>query len=175
MKIAIALLLSLALSGCESLTTGRYSILADNNQAIKALNVTGISVGQFTPPKSWDSSCRLAGPLQVADNLTHTEYIKKAFEEELKLAGSYAQGQPRITLSGQVTRMEVSSTPGSWTVDLSLTSSNGSRMAVSEHYQFPSGFDAALACRAVADAYARVVQNIVGKTVRSIEFAKLVK
>jgi hypothetical protein len=159
--------------------TARYSILADTNVAIKALGVTGIGVGQFTGPPSFDPNCRALGPLQVADNLTHTQYIQKAFEDELKVAGAFAQASPGVTLAGHVPRLQFSSTRaltgGSWTIDLVLVSSNGNRMTIAEHYEFASGFAANEACRQTAEAFSRAVQNLVGKTVRSPEFVRLVR
>lgn len=178
-RIACGIFLGFLLSGCETPVTARYSISADNNVAIKALGVTGIGVGAFTGPPSFDANCRALGPLQVADNLTHTQYIQKAFEDELKVAGAFAQGSSRVSLTGQVSRLEFSSTRGltggSWTIDMALTSSNGRRMTIAEHYEFPSGFVANEACRQTAEAFSRAVQNLVGKTVRSAEFAGLVR
>lgn len=127
-NVAVAFVTCILLSGCESPVTARYSILADNNVAIKGLGVGGIGVGSFTPPSTFDANCRAVGALQISDNLTHTQYIQKAFEDELKVAGAFAQASPRITLTGQIPRMEFSSTRaltgGSWAIDLVLTSSN---------------------------------------------------
>ncbi len=100
--------IALVLVGCESPTTQRYAISPDNNQAIRALNTTGIGVGAFTSAASFDASCRAFGPIQVADGLTHVEYIRRAFEDELKVAGAFAPSSPRITLSGTVSRLEFS-------------------------------------------------------------------
>jgi hypothetical protein len=167
------------LAGCETPTTQRYSISADNNQAIKSLNATGIAVGPFSGPAEFNPNCRALGPLQVADGISHSEYIRKAFEDELKVAGAYSASAPRVTLSGKVAGLEFSSsravTGGSWTIDLVLSSSNGKSMAVKEYYEFNSGFVANEACRNTAEAFSRAVQNLVGKTVRSGEFASLVK
>ena len=178
-NIVVGFVAAILLSACETPVTGRYSILADNNVAIKALGASGIGVGAFTGPPTFDPNCRALGPLQVADNLTHTQYIQKAFEDELKVAGAFAQGAPRVTLTGQVTRLEFSSsrglTGGSWTIDLALSSSNGNRMTVAEHYEFASGFVANEACRQTADAFSRAVQNLVGKSVRAAEFAGLIR
>ena len=105
--------------------------------------------------------------------------VQKAFEDELKVAGAFAQASPRVTLTGHIPRLEFSSsralTGGSWTIDLVLTSSNGNRMTVAEYYEFQSGFIATEACRQTAEAYSRALQNLIGKTVRSPEFANLVR
>jgi hypothetical protein len=177
-RIFIVATIALVLAGCETPTTQRYAISANNNQAIRALNTTGIGVAAFTSPKSFDASCRAFGPIQVADGLTHVEYIRRAFEDELKVAGAYAAASPRVTLSGSVNRLEFSSTRGltggSWSIELTLASSNGRMMEVKENYEFQSGFAANEACRNTADAFSRAVQDLVGKAVSSPEFPALI-
>jgi len=154
------------LAACETPTTGRYAISADNNMAIKALGSSGIGVGSFTPPATFSDTCRALGPLRVSDNLTHTQYIQKAFEDELKVAGAFAANAARVTLTGKVNQMEFSST---------RASSNGQSMTVKEHYEFDSGFIANEACRQTAEAFSRAVQNLVGKSVRNPSFAQLIR
>lgn len=169
---------ALALSACETPTTQRYAISADNNQAIKAINTTGVGIGQFAEPADFSANCRALGPLQVADGLTHSQYIRKAFEDEMKVAGAFAMATPRVSLSGEVNRLEFSSsrglTGGSWTIDITLISSNGRTLTVNEYYEFNSGFVANEACRNTAEAFSRAVQNLVGKTVRNPAFPSLV-
>lgn len=166
------------LTACETPTTQRYAISADNNQAIKALNVSGVGLGTFSPPADFSANCRALGPLQVADGLSHTQYVRKAFEDELKIAGAFANGAARVTLAGTINKLEFSSsrglTGGSWTIDLTLSSSNGKSLTVNEYYEFNSGFVANEACRNTADAFSRAVQNLVGKTVRNPGFAALI-
>jgi hypothetical protein len=178
-KVTAAALTCLALSACETPTTQRYSISADNNQSIKALNAGGIALGAFAAPAEFNPNCRALGPLMVADGISHTEYIRRAFESELKVAGAYADKTPRVTLTGSVKQLEFSSsrglTGGSWTIDLELVSSNGKTMGVKEYYEFNSGFVANEACRNTAEAYSRAVQNLVGKAVQSPSFPALVK
>ena len=169
--VLTALAAATFLTACETPTTQRYAISADNNLAIKALGTTGIGITSFLAPTSFNASCRALGPMQVADGLTHTQYIQRAFEDELKIAGAYAAGSPRVTLSGAIDRLEFSSsravTGGSWTIDLTLKSSNGKSLTVNEYYEFNSGFAAQEACRNTAEAFSRAVQNLVGKAVKS--------
>ena len=147
--------------------------------AVKALGVSALGVGEFTGPSSFDANCRALGPVQVADGISHTQYIRKAFEEEFKIAGVFAASSPKVTLTGTVTRLEFSSTRaltgGSWDIDLTLTSSNGSSMKATEHYEFASGFTAPTACKQTAEAFAPAVQNLLGKIFRSAEFRALVR
>lgn len=169
----------LALSACETPTTQRYAISAENNQAIKSLGTSGIGIGAFAAPTDFSPNCRALGPMQVADGLTHTQYIQKAFEDELKLAGAYAPANAKVTLSGKVERLEFSSTRaltgGSWSIDLQLSSSNGKSLKVAEYYEFSSGFAAPEACRNTAEAFSRAVQNLVGKSVKDAAFVSLLQ
>jgi len=167
------------LSACSTYTTPRYAINADTNVMLKNLSAKDLSVGTFTGPASFDKSCRAAGPLAPPDGISHTDYIRKAFEDELKVAGIYAAANPRITLSGTVKRLEFSSsrglTGGSWDIEILLQSSNGKMLPVAEHYEFESGFVADTACKQTAEAYFPAVQNLIGKAVRSPEFKTLIQ
>jgi hypothetical protein len=178
-RLVLAASLIALLAACESPTTQRYAISADNNVAIKALDVKGVAVGSFQPPSSFSENCRALGPLRVSDNLTHTQYIQKAFEDELKIAGAFSQAASRVTISGKVTRLEFNTmralTGGSWTIDLELFSSNGNSMKVAEYYEFDSGFSAPEACRQTAEAFSRAVQNLINKTVKNQNFIALVR
>lgn len=171
--------LALLICACSTYTTPRYAINADTNVALKALGESGISIGNFAGPANFESACRAAGPLAPPDGMSHTAYIKKAFEDELKVAGVYAAAAPRITISGTVNKLEFSSARqllgGSWDIDLSLASSNGKSMHVVEHYEFDSGYAAVTACKQTAEAYFPAVQDLIGKAVRAPEFKSLLQ
>lgn len=175
----LAVLLLPLLAACETPTTQRYAVSVSNNQAIRSLNTSGLAVGEFQPPPSFDPACRALGPLRVADGMTHTQYIQKALEDELKMAGAYASGNPRVVLDGEVTALTFSSmramVGGSWTIGLTLRSSNGKQMSVSEYYEFESGFSANAACKETADAFPRAVQNLIGKIVSDPSFTELIR
>jgi len=178
-KIISIAALAAMVSACSTYTTPRYAINADTNVTLKSLGATALSVGTFTAPANFDQSCRAAGPLAPPDGMSHADYIKKAFEDELKFAGIYAAKNPRVTLSGSVNRLEFSSnrglTGGSWDIQILLNSSNGKTLPVSEHYEFESGFAAGTACKQTAEAYFPAVQNLIGKAVRSPEFKALIQ
>jgi uncharacterized lipoprotein YmbA len=181
MKLSMVLIAisALTLTACETPTTQRYSISADNNVTIRALGINGVGFSTFVAPPDFSSNCRALGPMQVADGLTHTQYIQRAFEDEFKIASAYAASGARVTLSGKVNKLEFSSTRaitgGSWAIALQLSSSNGKTLTVDEYYEFNSGFAAFEACRNTAEAFSRAVQNLVGKTVRHTRFAELVR
>ena len=178
-KIITVAAIAAALSACSTYTTPRYAINADTNVMLKNLGAKDIAVGSFTGPGNFDRSCRAAGPLAPPDGISHTDYIRKAFEDELKVAGVHAATGPRITLSGTVKKLEFSSsrglTGGSWDIEMLLHSSNGKTLPVSEHYEFESGFVADTACKQTAEAYFPAVQNLISKAVRSPEFRTLIQ
>lgn len=178
-RILAIVSLTFFVGACSTYTTPRYAINADSNMALKALGTSGLSVGSFSGPADFDKSCRAAGPLAPPDGVSHTEYIKKALEDELKVAGVYATGPARVTLSGIVNKLAFSSsrglTGGSWDIDMTLNSSNGKSMPVVEHYEFESGFIADTACKQTAEAYFPAVQNLLGKAIRSPEFKALIE
>lgn len=178
-SVLVMVLAAAALTGCETPTTQRYAISADNNQAIKALGVSNVGVGTFQPPADFSANCRALGPLKVSDGMSHTQYIQKAFEDEFKVAGVFASKDASATLTGKVNQLEFSSskglTGGYWKIDVTLTSSNGKSLPVNEYYEFSSGFSAPEACRNSAEAFSRAVQNLVGKAVRDPAFPALVK
>ena len=177
-KITTVLLISL-MAACSTYTTPRYSINADTNVALKSLGVSGVSVGAFSGPSTFDNSCRAAGPLSPPDGMSHTEYLRKALEDELKVAGAHAATTPKVVLTGALNKLEFSSsvgvTGGFWGLDLTVSSSNGRKVSLTERYEFQSGFIADTACKQTAEAYFPAVQNLIRKLVTSPEFKSLVQ
>lgn len=178
-KLVAAMPIAVLLSACSTYTTPRYAINADTNVALKSIGASDVAVGSFSGPKTFDASCRAAGPLAPPDGMSHTAYLKKALEDELKVAGAHASSSPKVTLTGTVNKLEFSSsrglTGGTWDIDVTLNSSNGKTMAAFEHYEFESGFIADTACKQTAEAYMPTVQNLIGKIVRSPEFKSLLQ
>lgn len=178
-KLAVLLPLLVLLGACSTYTTPRYAINADTNVALKAIGASNIAIGSFSGPVSFDNRCRAVGPLAPPDGMTHTAYLKKALESELKVAGAHAASTPKVILSGVVNRLEFSSSRGimggSWDIDVTLNSSTGKSMVTAEHYEFESGFIGDTACKQTAEAYMPTVQNLIEKIVRSPGFIALLQ
>ena len=176
-KITVFLLV-LGLNGCSTYMPQRYSISADNNVALKAINAGNINVGPFKGPVNFDNSCRAAGPISPPDNMSFEAYIQKALADELKVAGKFDDKAPKITLSGELEQLGFSSTRGltggSWDIGLRVKSSNGKSMSATEHYEFNSGWVADTACKQTAEAYLPAVQDLIGKLIKSPEFEALI-
>ena len=175
MKKILIIICMIILAGCETFTSPRYSIEADNTMALRQIPEGDISVGPISEPDKFDNACRGAGPINPPDGVTFAAYIREALADELKIAGLFDQDQsPRIIISGKVEELSFSSTRGEWNISLTLNSSNGATMTASEHYEFESGFTATTACQQTAEAFMGAVQNLIGKIVSSDEFQKLV-
>lgn len=174
--IAVAMLVTI---GCSTFTTPRYSISANNHVALKSMNLSRVGIGSFSGPRHFDNYCRGAGPLAPIDGLSYADYIKQAFESELKVAGAYDDKSPNVILSGEIIELGFSSsssvTRGSWHIDLMLRSSNGESIRASETYQFESGFLADTACKQTAEAFEPAVQDLIGKTISNPGFITLLK
>ena len=84
-----------------------------------------------------------------------------------------------VKISGDITKISFSSisglTSGYWDIGLSLNSTNGTNLIVTNRYQFQSGFDAITACNATADALSPAVQDLITTTISRPEFSKLMK
>lgn len=180
MKGLIVLVALLALGGCSTYSASRYSISADNVVALRALDGKEMQVGEFTSSIKGKNGtdlteimCRGVGPIKTPDGESFAQYIKKALIDEMKIAEVYSASAP-ITLSGNLDTVDFSSSGGYWQVGLTLRSSNGKSVSIDERYPYQSSFYGETACNQTAQAFMPAVQNLVGKAVRSPEFAALI-
>ena len=138
-----------------------------------------IGIGDVIATTSIDLSCRAMGPIMLPNKLTLATYIRKAMEDELKIGDGYAYQNPKITITAQISKFNMSSskglTKGFYDIELKVNSSNGNSLQVAENYEFDSGFDASIACKNTSDALMPAIQNLVGKIYRSNQFKDLVK
>jgi len=166
-------ILALFVAGCETYSAPRYGMSADNIVALKSLAPNRIAVGAFTEAQKFADGCRAAGPITASDGMGFAAYIRKAFVDELKIAGVYADSGT-VTLTGTVDKLAFSSTVAYWDIGLTVRSSNGRSVSVEEHYAFDGAFAAVTACKRVADAYFPAVQNTLQKLIASPDFRGLV-
>jgi hypothetical protein len=174
-KFLFAALSLLLVSACSTMQPPRYSVSVDNIQRLKNYEGAKIQVVSLNQSAKFDPNCRFMGPIEPADGLTCPQFISKAFNDELKMAGLYSTDGVRLT--GDITRIEFSSTSGLtngyWDIGLELQSSNGESLSVSNKFTFKSGFDAITACNATADALAPAVQDLINAAVTHPDFIKL--
>lgn len=177
MKNVVVLVSVLLLSACSTMQPPRYSVSVDNIQHLKRLDGVKAEMASVSMPVSFSSNCRLMGPIQPADGLTIPQFVRKAFNDEFKMAEIHSN--EGIELEGEIYKIEFSSvsglTNGYWDIGLKVKSSNGHSLAVSNKYSFKSGFDAITACNATADALSPAVQDLIETTVTHPNFEALVK
>lgn len=175
MKKLLVVAATLALSACSTMQPPRYAVSVDNIQKLKQLETVEGEFVSLNQTASFLANCRLMGPIEPADGLSIPEFITKAFNDELKMAERYSADG--VDVSGEITKIEFSSvsglTNGYWDIGLSLKSSNGKVLDVSNKYEFKSGFDAITACNATADALSPAVQDLIQETINRPEFAAL--
>ncbi|NGN97896.1 hypothetical protein G5S52_09575 [Grimontia sp. S25] len=175
MKKLLVVAAALALSACSTMQPPRYAVSVDNIQKLKQLEMVEGEFVSLNQTAGFSANCRLMGPIEPADGLSIPEFITKAFNDELKMAERFSSDGVDIT--GEITKIEFSSitglTNGYWDIGLSLKSSNGKSLDVSNKYVFKSGFDAITACNATADALSPAVQDLIKATIHKPEFAAL--
>ena len=166
--------LTVLFSGCSTYSASRYSINSDNVVAMRTLNGKMINVGSFsaTKPGEKEIMCRGVGPIKTPDGEPFSEFVRKAFLDELKIASVYSATAP-VTLTGNLDAIDFSSANGGWNLSLTVKSSNGKSLSVNESYPFTTSFFGDTACNQTAQAFMPAVQNLVGKVVRSTEFLAL--
>lgn len=169
---SLALLL---LAGCDTYATSRYSINADSVMALRQFNGRTVNVGAFTAaaPGQSEIVCRAVGPIKTPDGEPFSEYVRKALVDEMKIAGIYSPTAP-ISITGRLEQADFGSTSGTWTLALTLASSNGATLTENETYKFTTSFAAVTACREAANAFMPAVQNLVARAVRNPSFQRLI-
>ena len=99
--------------GCATNNSPRYSSSADTVHAMRSMKIGEIAtVGNFGMSTNVDLQCRAVGPILLPDNHNLPSYVKKAFEDELKMAGIYNPSNPDITLTGTINKASFSSMKG---------------------------------------------------------------
>ncbi len=175
MKKVILIAALLGLSACSTMQPPRYAISVDNIQALKKMDNIQGQFASLNQPAEFSSNCRLMGPIEPADGLSISEFVTKAFNDELKMSEKFSEDSIKIT--GDITKIEFSSitglTKGYWDIGMDLQSSNGEKLSVSNKYAFKSGFDAITACNATADALSPAVQDLIKATIAHPDFPKL--
>ena len=175
-KIAAITFLLIALQACSTMKPARYSISVDNIQSMKEYEGLSARVLTFNKRTDFSNNCRMMGPIEAADGQTVASFIKKAMNDEFKMAEIYSEDG--ITLDGIITKIEFSSmdglTNGHWEIEVQLNSSNGKSMTAYNNYRFSSGFDAITACNATADALSPAVQDLINIIVNNPSFRGLI-
>lgn len=149
-----------------------------NVSALRSFRGNPVNVGPFTAaePGRTRITCRGVGPIKTPDGEPFEAFIRKALLDELMLAEVYSPTAP-IILTGHVDALDFSSgiTDSAWAIAVTLLSSNGKRLSVTERYVFTSSWYGETACNQTAQALMPAVQNVVEKIVQHPEFLGLLR
>lgn len=161
--------------GCSSYAVSKYGVSVENVTALRKLSASKIAVARFTVTgeSATEFGCRLVGPVMTPDQRPFEDYIRGALIDELRVAEFYAETGP-VTLTGNLDKIDFSSTEGSWTLGLSVKSSNGHSVTVSIVHKYETAFVGEKACALSAQAFAPAVQVLIGALVTNPGFGALV-
>ena len=175
LKILILVTAVLSISGCSTYAVNRYSVSTDNVISLKSLNGVKLNIGTFTSSELSKNEimCRGVGPIKTPDGQPFESFIKKALTDELKIAEIYSSSSP-VTLSGNLDAIDFSSTSGNWNLGLTIKSTNGKSISVTENYSYTTSWFGETACNQTAQALMPAVQNLIGKVVRNNRFKTLI-
>jgi hypothetical protein len=179
MRLALSAIAVAMLAGCSTYAVPRYSISADNVMALKSVAGDGIAVGAFTQAPILNQNpnsimCRGVGPIKTPDGEPFADFVRTSLVSELKIAGAYAPNAP-VQLTGRLDNIDFSSMSGAWNLGLSVSSSNGKSLSVSENYSYSSSYFGETACNQTAQALMPAVQDLIAKLVHAPDFPSLLK
>ena len=177
MKQLVPLLaVAAALSGCAHFTVPRYAISVDDVQRLRSLHQKypqgSIAVGTFRGVTGDPNtlSCRGAGPVQIPDGMTYSQYLAKALADEAKMAEVYSDhGAP---ISASLQKLDFSSTDGYWTLSASVSAGKQQPYEVGVTTHFDSSFLGDTACASTATAFVPTTQDFLKKLLASPQFEK---
>lgn len=180
--VAVSILvLGLSLSACVSFTykPQPYKVAAENTEALKKSGAGRfVDVGPFTKTIEINNSCHIVGGVIEKPEYGFEGYIQKALTEELKRADMFNNTTPKITLTGSVEKLSLTTLrmvyTSSWDIGVRLTSSNGKSFYITQHYDFNAGENFLPDCQMMADHYMFAVQKTLGKLINAPEFQSLV-
>ncbi len=174
--LTIAGLSLLFIQGCSTYSVPRYSANAETVERLRASAPAAAKVGPFTTTGESRSeiTCRGGGPIKPTDGESFADYARKALASELRLAGVYSDQAP-VTLSGNVDRLDFSSTEGRWDIAMTVASTNGAKVSKSVTYQYPTNFVGEIACNATAQAFVPAMQDLISAVVADSTFPQLLK
>ena len=93
--------------------------------------------------------------------------------KQMKIADVYSD-DAEVRLTGNLDQIDFSSASGKWTLGVTLNSSNGNLLSVTEDYEFTTSFYGETACNQTGQALMPAVQNVITKLVSHPEFTTLV-
>jgi len=177
MMMTAALLAAGMLStGCSTYAATRYASSANNVTELRTLKGQALNVGEFKSAQGARNEimCRARGPIKTPDGESFATYVRRALVSELTYAEVYSDKAP-VTLSGTLDEVDFSSTTGTWELALTVKSTNGRSLQVTEKYGFTPSLSAETSCEQAAQALMPAVQDLIKQLVSHPEFDALVQ
>jgi hypothetical protein len=163
-------------SGCSTYSTLGYS--SDTETALELRDLSSehpnlrLSVGEFGMIGGEDRSsynCRAVGPLLTPDGNTYPEYVRRAFVDELRLAGLYETLAP-LEVEVGFHDIQPSSAAGFWAISAQVTVNGVDPFDVEIERRFTTSWYGETACNQTAQAFMPAVQDFVRAVVRHPQF-----
>lgn len=177
--IALASLLGVLLSACESMAPATYAPFADNSVALRKYSSAKVSVATMNDQSKFDAGCRLLGPVETSGKRSVPQFVFDSFNDELKFGNIYSADQDAAHLEMTLVSASFSSSSnlfsGWWDFTVKLENhANGQTLLVRSKYDFQSGFSAEAACANVSQALTPAVQRLINKTITDPGFTALI-
>lgn len=178
MKYLFLALGVLALSACESFTAERYVSTSVNQALLEDLALTeSFNVGVFAvlDENNISVGCRMAGPIQVAGNGDHADYIRNAFVEELRNVRRYSSSAVK-TINADITKVHVSTiSPAAWTIAADFQVNGRPLNSIENKHPYKTSYTAINACRNAADNFPYAVEGFIKNFLESPEFQQIAR
>ena len=108
------------------------------------------------------------------DGNTYADFIKEALIDELQMAELYSVEAPTL-LTGHLDDINFNSTTGDWNLALTIKSSNGQSISVTENHKYKTSFYGETACNQTAQALMPAVQDTINRVVTHKNFSNLLR
>ena len=174
-RFVVLLMIAMTLGGCSTYAIDRYAISADSVIVLRSYKDQKINVGEFTStiPGLNHIDCRAVGPVKTPDGEPFSDFIRDALIDELQIAEAYSVDAP-VILTGNVDHIDFSSAEGFWDIQLTVKSSNGQELSISENYKYTTSWYGETACNQTAQAMMPAIQNLIQSLVTNPKFPDLI-
>lgn len=167
------------ISGC-SFTGQGYQSSYESVSALKAVQgkTHPINIANFTASSSARGTimCRLAGPVQTANDSPYYQFLHDAMVADLKKANLY-QENAETTLHANLDDIALSTMlgDGHWQIKMTFNDGKHSSYTITDRYNFSVNYIGDIACGEAATALTPAIQQFLLKVYRSKEFKKTLR
>jgi hypothetical protein len=161
----------------ETIRIDRYSVKSEDHDFKGVFNNKKINVGPFTSfnPGQAEFACNTLAVIKTPVNEAYSTYIRKAFISELDQLDAYSP-QADVTLSAYLDAIDYDELTNRYLgLMITVNSSNGKSLTVWKKNEISKrGTLLPKRCRDLAEAFQPLVQQLIGKLIRSSEFPALI-